>query len=160
MARSTRAPPWQTMTLAYAGCSRSLTPSDMRVYPRQEFFRDEWFGDKVVCPGFETGASGCSICLSAQQQHGHVAETGIRPKSATDLQSVPTHQTDVEQHDIGYLRSYQRINIVSIGRCLQLDVAARKGIGERPGDAWLVIDEQDARHARMVSAPERLFRDG
>jgi hypothetical protein len=148
------------MTLEYAACSRSLTPADVGLYPRHELFRDEWFGDEVVCPGFETGASGCSISLSAQQQHGHVAETGIRPKSATDLESVPTHQTDVEQGDIGHLGSYQRINVVSIGRCLQLDIAAREGIGQRPGDAWLVIDEQDARHSRMVSGPERLFRDG
>jgi hypothetical protein len=148
------------MMLVYVGYSCLLTPSDMRVNPRQELFGDEWFGDKVVCPGFETGTFGCSISLSAQQQHGHVAEAGIRPKSATDLESVLPHQTDIEQYDIGYLRSYQRINVISVRHCLQLDVSAREGVGQRSGDAWLVIDEQDPRHARMLAAPVGWFRHG
>ena len=160
MGYSTLALPWQTRKLVYVGCSCLLTPSDVRVNPRQEFFGHEWFGDEVVCPGLETGTLGCSISLSAQQQHGHVAETRIRAKSATNLESVLPHQTDVKQHDIGYPRSYQRINVIGVGHCLQLDVPAREGVRQRPGDAWLVIDEQDAKHARMLAAPDGLFRDG
>jgi hypothetical protein len=148
------------MMLAYVAYSCLLTPSDVRVNPCQKLFRDEWLGNEVVCSGFETGAFGCSISLSAEQQHGHVVEAGIRPKSATHLESVPPRQSDVEQHDIGNLGSYQRINVVSVGYCLQLHIPARQGVRQCSGDAWLVVDKQDARHARMLAAWDGLFRYG
>jgi hypothetical protein len=148
------------MMLMCVGYSCLLTPSDMRVNPRQELFGDEWFGDKVVCAGFETGAFGGSVGLSAQQQHRHTAKTGIRPKSATDLEPILSHQADIEQHDIRHVRSYERIKVISAGHSLQLHVPAREGVCQRPRDAWLVIDEQDARHARILAAPVGRFRHG
>ena len=144
----------------YVGYSCLLTPSDMCVNPRQKLFGDEWFGDEVVCPGFETGALGCSISLSAEQQHGYIPKTGIRPKSATNLESVLPHQTNVKQHDIGYPRCNQGINVISVGHCLHLDILAREGVRQRPGDAWLVVNQQHARHAQMLAAADGWVRHG
>jgi hypothetical protein len=142
------------MSLVYVGCSCLLTLSDMRVNTRQKFFGDEWFGDEVVCAGFETGALRCSVSLSTQQQHGHTAETRVGPKSATNLKSVLPRKADIKQHDIGYLACQHGIDITRVSRCLQLNVAAREGVLQRPGNTRLVIDEQDAWHAPMVAVTD------
>src|SRR5207245_8157326 len=100
MGYSTLALPWQTRTLVYVGYSCLLTPSEVRVNPRQEFFGHEWFRDEVVCPGLETGTLGCSISFSAQQQHGHVAEKRIRQKLANKIEFGRDLQTDAMTPDV------------------------------------------------------------
>jgi hypothetical protein len=137
-----------------------LTLSDMRVDPRQKLFGDKWFRDEVVCSGFETGAFGCSVSLSTEQQHGHIAKTRVSPKSATDLKSVLPHQADIKQNDIGYLACHYGIDLTGVSRCLQLDIATRESVSQRPGNTRLVIDEQDAWHASILAVTHGWSRLG
>ena len=135
----------------YQASYRLATP-DLRIHAREQLVRDKGFGDKVVRSSSKPRPFGRRVGLAAEKQHWHRVEARVGAELAADFQAVLVLECNVEQDHVWQVRLCECIEIGCISRRSHFDIAVLQRKLQCPRHARFVVDEQDARHTRIIAA--------